>query len=125
MRRRIDAASIFRYSFVGAGGTALHYILLVAAVELLFVPAPIAAVLGASAGALFNYLLNFHITFASRRAHRDAAPRFLAVALFGALINGVIVLLGASFGVHYVVSQIAATALVLLIGYVLNSLWTY
>jgi len=125
MHHLLNVGRFAKFSVVGAGGTGLHYIILVVAVEVASAPPAIASALGAVAGALFNYFLNFRFTFRSQRAHRHAFPRFLSIALLGVLLNGFVVLIGTTLGAHYFVSQLAATAIVLVVGYVMNSLWTF
>jgi putative flippase GtrA len=72
-----------------------------------------------------NYLLNYHFTFESERPHGPAAARFALLAGAGLLLNAIImhVLVGA--GVHYLIAQVCATAVVLLWNFIGNSLWTF
>lgn len=115
-----------RYVAVGGGATATHYAFLLFAVESRWLAPPTAAAAGALIGALIAYLGNHRYTFASARAHRTAAPRFFLIAAFGALLNGAIVWLGCTrLGWHYLLAQLPATALVLLLTYLLNRRWTF
>ena len=58
-------------------------------------------------------------------SNRAALPRFAAVATVGAAINTVIV--GSLFaaGLHYLVAQVAATAIVLAWNFLANKYWTF
>jgi dolichyl-phosphate beta-glucosyltransferase len=128
-RRRaleIITSPVVRYAGAGAIGTAFHYATLSTAVEL-FGASPVwGSVAGATVGALVNYVLNYHLTFASKASHRVTLPRFLAVAAFGVLLNGLVVKLATErAGLHYLVAQAFATVLVLGSGFVLNKLWTF
>ena len=77
-------------------------------------------------GAGVNYLLNYHFTFASKLAHRITLPRFLAVAVISAALNGVGMWFATTrLGVHYLLAQLGCTTAVLLLGYALNAVWTF
>jgi putative flippase GtrA len=119
-------APLTRYAAAGAVGTALHYLLLIALVELGGVQPYVAAMGGAILGAIVNYMFNYHVAFASKTSHRRTVPRFAVVAMLSAVINGGVVwLLTQSAGVHYLIAQVLATAGVLLVGYALNRGWTF
>jgi putative flippase GtrA len=117
------------FSYIVAGGiaTAVHYAVLIALVELLGLSAAPSAALGALCGAAVSYLLNRYMTFAGSNArHLQALPRFMAIALLGASLNGVLVWLGVQqFGWHYLAAQALATVLVLGLTFRLNRLWTF
>jgi putative flippase GtrA len=119
--------AFIRYTLTGGVATAVHYAVLLALVEWLGVPAPWAAGVGALCGAALGYLGNRHFTFqASGASHCQAVPRFLAVALAGAALNGLIVWLGTQLlGWHYLAAQVLATLVVLGLGYRLNRSWTF
>lgn len=81
---------------------------------------------GVVAGAIINYLLNYYLTFRSNEKHILAAPKFFFVALIGLGINwlvmkNVIYL----FKIHYIFAQCAATALVLVITFLVNRAWSF
>jgi putative flippase GtrA len=114
------------YALVGVLATAVHYLVLVTLVELAGLEAGIAAAIGAVAGALAAYFGNRRFTFASRAAHGRALPRFLAVAALGVVMSAAIVFAGTEWlGLHYLLPQVVATALVFVCGYVLNRRWTF
>jgi putative flippase GtrA len=55
-----------------------------------------------------------------------ALPRFLLVAALGAATSAALVFAGTEwFGLHYLLPQAAATALVLFGGFMLNRRWTF
>jgi putative flippase GtrA len=114
------------FAIVGAVGTGVHYAVLVALVALAGVaPVPSTSV-GAVAGALTNYMLNYRITFASRARHALALRRFMIVAAAGMIVNAAIVDAGIRVvHVHYLLAQVAATGVVLLFGYAANRAWTF
>lgn len=120
------ASQFFTYAGAGAIGTAVHYAILLGLVQLAGAGAVAASTAGAIAGALVNYVLNHRFTFASRRAHRSALPRFLAVAGASVLLNAaVMATVLAVLPLHYLYAQIAATGAVLVAGFVANRKWTF
>jgi putative flippase GtrA len=120
------APQFVRYAGAGAIGTAAHYAVLIALVQLAGIAAVAASTAGAVAGALVNYGLNYRFTFASDKAHVHALPRFAAVALGGIALNALVMAaVLAVFGPHYLVAQVVATGAVLVAGYVANRAWTF
>ena len=115
-----------RYASVGVAATVLHYAVLVAGTELAGWHPAMASALGAVCGAVLSYACNRRFTFASAAPHREAFPRFVAIALLGAGMNALVVALGTiHFGWHYLIAQLLATLLVLLGGFALNRSWTF
>jgi putative flippase GtrA len=124
--RRAMPPQFLRYAGAGAIGTAAHYAVLIALVQLAGIGAVAASTVGAVAGALVNYGLNHRYTFASRKAHAHALPRFAAVALGGIALNALVLAATlAVIGPHYLVAQVVATGAVLVAGYVANRIWTF
>ena len=120
------APQFYRYAGAGALGTAVQYAILIALVQVGGAGAVAASTAGAIVGALVNYALNHRFTFASRRVHWIALPRFCAVAGAGILLNAAV--LAALLGVvraHYLVAQVVATCVVLVAGFVANRKWTF
>ena len=120
------APQFIRYAGAGAVGTAFHYAVLIALVQLAHTGAVAASTAGALVGALVNYALNHRFTFASRKAHRVALPRFALIAAGGIALNAlVLAAVLAVAGPHYLVAQVVATATVLAAGYLANRAWTF
>ena len=115
-----------RYAAVGAVATACHYALLTALVEWAVWAPGLAALAGSLLGALVAYMGNRRFTFTEARTpHGLALPRFAATAAVGAAANAMIVGGGAALGMHYLLMQMVATALVMLGTYQLNKSWTF
>lgn len=139
MARRIDLAAPharatgmanwsapLRYTVVGLFATAVHYAVLAALVEIGRASAGPSAAVGAVLGAIAGYAGNRLFTFPSRTTHSQALPRFALVAAAVALANAGIVWIGTEpFGLHYLPSQLAATALTLAAGYTLHRAWSF
>ena len=121
-----SAPQFLRYASAGAIGTALHYVMLIALVQLARVDAVAASTAGAIGGALVNYVLNHRFTFASEKPHAWALPRFAMVTAAGVALNAA-VLAGvmAVAGPHYLVAQVIATGAVLIAGFLANRTWTF
>lgn len=114
------------FAAVGAVGTLGHYLLLLALVEWGGQDPVTGSVAGFLLGALINYSLSRRLVFASRRPHREALPRFMAVAGSGLVMNTLLMtLLTHTFTVPYLIAQIATTGLLLLWHYSANALWTF
>ena len=114
-----------RYASVGAAATAVHYALLVLAVEALGWPAFVASGFGAVVGAQVAYAGNRRFTFAHRGEVRASWPRFQATALAGTLLGMAIVALGVRLGVHYVLAQMVATGVSLALTFAINRAWAF
>lgn len=127
MSAAAHARGLWRYAVAGAVATASHYALMGALVEAAHWPAALASGAGATLGAVVAYGLNRAWTFAgSGVPHRQALPRFLAVAGAGALANATVVWAGtAGLGWHWLAAQAAATLAVLLASYAANRRWSF
>lgn len=117
----------FWYTLAGGIATAVHYAVLLVMVEALGFSAATSAAVGALVGAAVSYLVNRHMTFPGTTArHQQAVPRFLAVALAGAALNGALVWAGVHLlAWHYLAAQAMATLVVLGLTYRLNRSWTF
>ena len=114
-----------RFGIVGALATALQYLILILLVRGLGTWPVVASGVGFVSSAGFNYLLNYHFTFRSRRPHAAAALKFLTLAAVGLAINSALMQVLVAAGWHYLVAQVCATAVVFLWNFVGNSLWTF
>ena len=117
--------SLFRYAAVGGVATGSHYLVLVGLVEGTGLSAIAATFIGACTGAGVAFVGQRAITFANRPRTPAALPRFLVVAAMGAVLNSVIVWVGSTAGLHYLIAQFIATLLVVYLTYHLNSLWSF
>jgi putative flippase GtrA len=75
-----------RFALVGAAATAVYAGLAWAGTEGLGLPSPIASLAAYAFAALLSYTGHRTLTFASRRRHREAAPRFGGIAAFGYVV---------------------------------------
>ncbi|MDW7710843.1 MAG: GtrA family protein [Deferrisomatales bacterium] len=117
-------AQFLVFSAVGTVGTAVHFAVLVGLVQAARTNPVPASVAGFVVGALVNYLLNYHVTFRSRKRHGGALVRFFTVALAGLGWNTVIMFVATRWA-HYLLSQMLATAAVLVWNFLCNRFWTF
>lgn len=116
----------FRFTGVGIASAAGHYGLLVALVQAAGVAPVPASAAGALVGAWINYWLNYRFTFRSSKRHRESVLKFIVVASIGLLLNTVFMWVGVEWlGVHYLISQIVTTGLVLVWSFLGNRYWTF
>ena len=122
---RLLTNQFVRFCLVGSVGTAVHYSALVAIVH--FQGKPIlGSAVGFVLGALVNYALNYRYTFQSASRHHETLAKFFTIACAGLLLNTLIMGLLIGFGdVHYFVSQLLATAGVVLWNFTMNLRWTF
>lgn len=114
------------FATIGAVGTAGHFLTLILLVELASVSAVWATTAGFIVGALINYILNYHFTFRSDKAHREAMSKFFIVATVGAGINMLIMYFGVDILIlFYLLVQVIASSVVLLWTFTANKLWTF
>jgi len=114
------------YACFGAIGTIGHYATLILLVQDIHTEPVFATTTGFAVGALINYVLNYRITFNSRKRHREALTKFLLVASLGAVINATIMMAGINmFDLHYLVIQVTATCFVLALNFTVNKHWTF
>lgn len=114
------------FALVGVLGTAAHFLVLYTLVAQLDLGPLLASSVGAVTGALVNYGLNHRLTFRSRKRHRDALPRFIAVAAGGWLLNGLLMaMLLSRLDIHYLLVQVIVTSLVLVWNFIANRFWTF
>lgn len=115
-----------KFTSVGAVATSGHYLTLIVLREIIDMPVVAATTLGYLVGALINYWLNFHWTFARQASHRRAIPRFFSIATLGLMLNaGLMHIMVNRFSWWYLLAQVIATGLVLVFNFVCNRLWTF
>lgn len=115
-----------RFLAVGGLATLIHYGVLVALVQLFGIDPVMSSAVGFIVSALANYGLNYRFTFRASGHHRHAMARFAAVAGSGLTLNTALMwLLSELMSLHYIISQILATGLVLIWNFMLHRHWTF
>lgn len=117
---------LIKFLSVGAIATCIQYLLLLFWVENDFYSPVIASSLSYSISAIFNYFANYYISFHSDELHSLAAIKFIVIAFMGLLINSALMWLCVDFfQIHYIVSQIAITGILLIWNFFLLKYWAY
>jgi putative flippase GtrA len=131
LRQRVEASrdlvtKFGSFAFVGVVATAVQYILLIALVGQLQTSPVLASDIGFVASAVINYLLNYHLTFRSTKAHLDSGPKFMMVATLGLLLNSLVMHIGTQLlGLHHLVTQVIATIGVALWNFTGHHVWSF
>ena len=123
--QRSPSAPVVRYAAVGAVATAAHYTLLWAGVELAHWWPALAAGAGAALGAQVAFVGNRRFTFGHLGRLWPAWWRFQLTAVLGGLTSMAVVAAGMWLGVHYLLAQIVATGMVLVMTYAINRRWVF
>ncbi len=114
--------------FIGVGGiaTAIQYVLLILLVEVTSASVVLLSAIAFTVSAIFNYLMNYYFTFESDAKHGVASIKFVVVASCGLMFNtGIMHLMVEIQNIHYLVSQITATIVVLFWNFFIHKYWTY
>jgi putative flippase GtrA len=123
--RTRGGVQFLKFAFVGGTATALHYAIFLALVMFGGVAPGLAAAIGTCFGACVVYTLNRRYTFTTQRSHGEMIPRFVALSVLGALLNGAIVTWLTGAGLHFLLSQVVATIFVLFINFGVSKKWIY
>jgi putative flippase GtrA len=114
------------YAAAGAAATATHYAVMIAMVSWAKWPEVLATCVGFLAGACVKYPLNYWGVFASRQRHSVAVTRFaIALAVSFVLNAALFAILLQVLDVHYMVSQVLTTGVVLFANYLLARYWIF
>lgn len=124
MNRRV-AHRFFQYAAVGAVATAAHYAILVGLVEAGLLAPQRAAALGAWVGAQVAFAGNAAFTFRGAGATPRAWLRFQVTAVIGAVLSFSLVAAGVRVGLHYLLAQIVATLINLVVTFEINRRWSF
>jgi len=117
---------ILTFAVIGVVATVVQYLLLVTLVESFGINPVLGSIIGFTVSALLSYRLNYFLTFGGTALHSTALPRFLIVAAIGLGLNtSVMVFFYTIIGVHYLISQVAATVIVFLWSFTGNRLWSF
>ena len=119
-------AQFLRFATVGVLATLSTYISLILLVEFWQIDVIKASVFGYIVGIIVNYALNYGFTFRSTRRHHILVPKFLLVMSIGLLLNIGVMSVGVNWiGIHYVLAQLAAVAVVLIWSFTANRFWVF
>ena len=115
-----------RYLVSGGTAAATHFAVLIALVEAAAVEATVASAIGFVLACAVNYTLQYGFTFGSAVPHAVAGSRYAAVTSATLLVNTAIFwLLASMIGVPYVVAQVFATGVVVVLNFFINMHYTF
>ena len=117
--------SLLRYALVGAVATASHWGLMALLVEAGGLRPWLASGVGAVLGAQVAFVGNRRYTFAHQGPWWPAWWRFMGTAALGAVVGMALVAAGTALAWHYLLAQMVATALVLLLTFAVNRVWAF
>jgi putative flippase GtrA len=120
------ASQFGKFLLVGGFSTALQYLVLAVLVQTAGTDPVVASSIGYVSSAAVNYDLNYRLTFRSRVPYFGGMGRFALVHAAAFLLNGAIMAAGTkALGVHYLVTQVVATIVVLFWNFFANRRWTF
>lgn len=123
---RAEAIKFAKYVVAGLLATGTHYVVMIVLVNRFALPEVVSSSLGFIAGALVKYPLNYYGVFDSDAEHRGAVVRFVLSLVISFVINAaVFAVLLRMLDVHYMVSQVLTTGLVLFVNYLLARYWVF
>lgn len=114
-----------KFALIGGFATLLQYLLLIVFVEWLSVSEVLSSALAYASSAVFNYLANYHLTFKSQAQHMQTFPKFVALAASALVINTLLFFVVHRLGAHYLIAQLVATLVTLIINFLAHKLWIY
>ena len=114
-----------QYAAVGAVATAVHYAILFGLVEAGGLAPQRAAAAGAWIGAQVAFAGNAAFTFRGHGATVGAWLRFQAIAVVGAALSFALVAAGVRIGLHYLLAQLVATLINLVVTFEINRRWSF
>lgn len=121
-----EARKFLGYALAGFAATGAHYATMVAIVWRYDGHEIIASSVGFLVGACVKYPLNYWWIFRSRQPHFVALPRFAAGLVVGFALNAIILaVLLQALAVHYMMSQVLTTGVVLFANYAIARLWIF
>ena len=113
------------FASIGGIATFLQFILLAAFVESRLLPAVAASAVSYGLSAIFNYMANYHLTFASTSSHRETLPKFAFTAALGLCVSTLLFAIFLFLINQYLVAQCLATGITLVLNFSIHKWWIY
>lgn len=126
-----------KFAVIGGAATLLQFFLLGLFVEIFNFAPVTASAASYAASAIFNYLANYYLTFASTTSHKQTLPKFIATAALGLALS---TSLFAAFlyvlenyvlpdtkllNMAYLIAQLFATLITLVVNFLMHKFWIY
>ena len=122
---RALAHEFLRFSIVGGVAVVIHYLVLIALVELGGLPVIVSTSLGYLCGATFSYTLNRRVTFKHQPGFGSGLVLYMVLGASGLLLNGALVSMMIGLGAAYMLAQVAATGVVTIWNFVVARLGVF
>jgi len=117
---------IFRYLVSGTAAASMLFAVLTLMVEVFGTPPWLASPVAFVAGAVVNYVLQYHWTFQAQGSHRVMFTRFMLVTLATMSLNTALFWVFTHLmGIHYLIAQALAIGLIIGVNYVINKHYTF
>lgn len=114
-----------KFLFVGGSATLIQLFLLFALVECFLVHAVMSSCVAYLLSSIYNYILNYTLTFSSTKQHSETFPKFVLVVAIGVSVNTFIFWLTLNLINHYLIAQGVAIFFTLICNYLLHKYWIY
>ena len=114
-----------KFALIGGLAAILQYSLLIVFVEWFSIDEVASSALAYCSSAVANYLANYHLTFKSQAQHTQTFPKFVVLVASALAVNTLIFFVVHRMGAHYLVAQLVATLITLIINFLAHKLWIY
>ncbi len=126
-----------KFVFIGGAATLLQFFLLGLFVEFGGLIPVVASAISYVSSATFNYAANYYLTFASQTSHRQTLPKFIVTICIGLAFSTSVFAIFLHFlekhilhNSHllqsaYLIAQLFATLLTLILNFVMHKFWIY
>lgn len=118
--------TFIRYTISGGLAAIVHFLTLIALVEISAVDATLASATGFCLAVIVNYNLQYHWTFKSSGSHKTIFTRYVVITFLMLGVNTLIFwVLYELQGVMYLLAQAIATAIVMFMNFTINKKYTF
>ena len=114
-----------RFLVVGGSSTLLQIGLLTLFIETGLLQPVFASALSYILSSIYNYFLNYYLTFVNTKSHLETFPKFVLVAATGVGINTLVFAMVFHLSHFYLFAQCIAVTVTLLLNYSLHKYWIY
>ena len=115
---------IFKFGIVGGLAFIIDYGILFALTEFLNIPSLISAAISFTVSVVFNYILSIKWVFDvnKKQTSKDVFV-FIILSVIGLIINEIIIYIGNNMNIHYMISKIGATAIVMVYNFITRKIF--
>lgn len=126
LKKEVLESSLFKYLISGGTAAIIHYAILIGLVEIYRVNPFLATFIGLTVATVVNYPLQYYWTFTALTPHSVAFPKYVLVTSIAYGVNLLTFwILEEAIGINYIIAQMIATGVALVINFVVNSRYTF